>query len=92
MVQAENVEETSKHCVLGRYTVCSTERIEVLSDAIERNHPLRHPPRSLYPEGYHDGNWRNHLRERIYASPRPPPKIFLRQLDAGIGFRSCWRW
>ena len=27
MVQAENVEETSKHCVLGRHQTCSKERI-----------------------------------------------------------------
>ena len=41
MVQAENVEETSKHFVLGRYQTCSKERIKVLSNTIERNHPLR---------------------------------------------------
>ena len=35
MVQAENVEETSKHCVLGRYQTCSKERIEVQSNTIE---------------------------------------------------------
>ena len=39
-VQAENVEETSKHGVLGRHQTCSQERIEVLSDTIERHHPL----------------------------------------------------
>ena len=44
---------------------CAKERIYVLSDAIERNHPLRHTPSLLYPEGYHDGNWRNHVRESI---------------------------
>ena len=42
MVQAENLEKTSRHGVLGRYTTCSTERIEVLSNTIERNHPSRH--------------------------------------------------
>ena len=30
--------------------------IQVLSDAIERNHPLRHTPSSLYPESCCDGN------------------------------------
>ena len=43
----------------------SKERIQVLSNTIERNHPLRHTPRLLYPEGYHDGNWRNHIRESM---------------------------
>ena len=64
MVQAENVEETPKHGLLGRHKTCSTERIEVLSNKIERNHPLRHTPSLLYPESYYDGNWRNHVRER----------------------------
>ena len=44
MVQAENVEKTPRHGVLGWYTACSTERIEFLSNKIERNHPLRHTP------------------------------------------------
>ena len=38
--------------VLGRYTACSTERIEVLSNKIERNHLSRHTPSLLYPEGF----------------------------------------
>ena len=30
--------------------------------------------------------------EKVYASPRPPPKIsFKDKLDERIGFRSCWR-
>ena len=53
-------QETSKHSVLGRYQNCSKERIQVLSNAIERRHPLRHTPSSLYPESYHGGNWRSH--------------------------------
>ena len=68
------MEETSKHSVLGRHQSCSEERIEVLSDTIERYHSLRHSPSSLYPEGYHDGIWRNHIRESICVT-RPPPKI-----------------
>ena len=35
---------------------CSKERIEVLSDTIERNHPLRYAPSLLYPESCSDGN------------------------------------
>ena len=63
MVPSEKVEETSKHGVLGRHQTCSKERIEVLANTIERNHPLQHAPSLLYPEGYHDGNWTNHIRE-----------------------------
>ena len=62
-VHADSVEETSKHGVLGRHQTCSKERIKVLSDAIERHHPLQYTPSLLYPEAYSDGNWRNHLRK-----------------------------
>ena len=34
------------------------------------NHPLRHTPSLLYPEGYHDGNWRNHLHTIDLEAPR----------------------
>ena len=43
----KKVEETSKHGVLGRHKTCSKEKIEVLSNTIERNHPLRHTPSLL---------------------------------------------
>ena len=36
--------------VLGRKTACSTTRTEVLSNKIERSHPLRHTPSLLYLE------------------------------------------
>ena len=41
-IHAQSMEETSKSGVLGRYQTCSKERIKVLSDAIERHHPLQH--------------------------------------------------
>ena len=31
----------------------------------ERHHPLQYSPSLLYPEGYSDGNWRNHIRKSI---------------------------
>ena len=30
------------------------------------------------------------IYEKVYASPRPPPKIFHQRQDEEIGFRSCW--
>ena len=54
-----------KHGVFGRYQTCSKERIEVLSDAIERHHSLQKTPSALYPESCSDGNWRNHIRKSI---------------------------
>ena len=64
-VHAYSMEETSKHGVLGRYNTCSKEKIIVLSNAIERNHPLRHVPSLLYPEGDYDGIWRNLIQESV---------------------------
>ena len=61
--------KTSKHGVLDRYQTCSKESIKVLSDAIERHHRLQYTPSLLYPEGYQDGNWRNHIRESICVTP-----------------------
>ena len=34
--------------VLGRFSACSTERIEGLLNRIERSHPLRYTPSLLY--------------------------------------------
>ena len=56
------MEETSKHGVLGRHQSFSEERIEVLSDTIERHHSLWNTPSLLYPESCSDGNWRSHCR------------------------------
>ena len=77
MIQTENVEETSKQGVLGRHQTCSKERNSVLSNTIERNHPLRHTPSLLYPEAVvmKTGEM---IFEKVFASPRHPPKISLK--------------
>ena len=49
-VHADSVEETSKHCVLGRHQSCSKERIKVLSDSIERHHSSWNTSSLLYSE------------------------------------------
>ena len=85
MVQAENVEKTPGYGVLGRYTACSTERIEVLSNKIERNHPLRHTPSLLYPEICCDGIWRNYIRESFYVTLASSNDFLQRLLDERIG-------
>ena len=69
------MEETSEYGVLGRQQLCSEERIEVLSDTIERCHSSRNTPSLLYSESCSDGNWREIIYEKVYASPRTPPKI-----------------
>ena len=71
------MEETSKYGVLGRHQPCSEERIEVLSNTIERDHSSRNTPSLLYPESCLDGNWKSQIRERKCVT-RPPPKISLK--------------
>ena len=44
----QKVEEASKHGVLGRHQTCSTKKIQVQSNEIKRNHPLRHTPKLLF--------------------------------------------
>ena len=85
MLQAK-VESSPGYGVLGRYTACSTERIEVLSNKIERSHSLRHTPSSLYPEGYHDGNWRNHIPESVCVTSTTTDDSLQRKLDVRFGF------
>ena len=56
------MEGTSEYDVLGRHQSCSEERIEVLSNTIERYHSSRNTPSSLYPESC---NRKSHIREGI---------------------------
>ena len=57
------MEETSERSLLGRHQPCSEERIEVLSNTIERYHSSRNTPSLLYSESCSDGDWRSHVRE-----------------------------
>ena len=45
-----NEPRTSQHGILGRHQSCSEERIEVLSNTIERYHSSRNTPSLLYSE------------------------------------------
>ena len=47
------------------YWVDINERIEVLSDTIERHHSVQYTRSSLYPASCSDVNWRNHIRKSI---------------------------
>ena len=51
IVPAQCMEETSRRSVLGRHQSCYKERIEVLSDSIERYHSSWNPSSLLYSEG-----------------------------------------
>ena len=61
----KSMEETSEHGMLGRHQSCAEERIEVLSNTIERYHSSRNTPSLLCSESCSDGNWRSHIRESI---------------------------
>ena len=78
--------------VLGRHTASSTERIEVLSNKIERNHSSRNTLPAyciLKVVVMKSGEVKN---EKVYASPRPPPKISYKDyLDVWFGFWFRWK-
>ena len=88
-IPAQSMEETSEHGILGRHQSCSKERIEVLSDTIERHHSSWNTPSLLYPESCSDGNWRSHVRERICVTSSSSKDFLETWLDERIGFRSC---
>ena len=67
---------------------CSEERIEVLSDTIERHHSSRNTPSLLYPESCSEGKWRSHIRESICVTTTSSKDFLETWLDE-IGFRSC---
>ena len=67
------MEETSKYGVLSRHQPCSEERIEVLSNTIERYHSSRNTPSLFFLEGWMETG--EVVYEKVYASPRSPPKI-----------------
>ena len=47
---AQCMEKTSRRGVLGRHRSCDSERIEILSDSIECNHPSSNTSSLLYPK------------------------------------------
>ena len=84
-------EKTPGYSVFGRHTACSTKRIEVLSNKIERNHLLRYTPSLLYLESSCDEFWRNHIPESTSVTSTTTEDFLQRQLDEWIGFRSRWK-
>ena len=52
-------------CRPSRHQPCSEERIDVLSNTIERYHSSRNTPSLLYPESCSDRHWRSHFREGL---------------------------
>ena len=74
MVQAEDVEETSKHGVMGWHQTCSKQGFkfyQTRSTAIILYDTL---PAYCVPKAIMMGTGEI-IYEKVYASPRPPPKI-----------------
>ena len=71
------MEEASEYSGLGRHQSCSEERIEVLSNTIERYHSSRNTSSLLYPESVRMETGEI-IFEKVHASPRPLPKISLK--------------
>ena len=70
----EKWKKTSGHGVLGRCTAFSTNRIEVLSNTIERNHPLRHVPAHCISEVVVTQSGEITF-EKVFVLPQHPPTI-----------------
>ena len=73
------MEETSEHGILGRHQSCFEERIEVLSNTIERYHSSRNKTLPAYciPKVVRMET-QEVIYEKVYASRPPPPKISLK--------------
>ena len=71
------MEETSRRGKLGRHQSCDSERIDILSDSIECNQPSRNTSSFLYSENVRMKTGEV-FYEKVYMSPRPPPKISLK--------------
>ena len=71
------MEETSGRSILGRHQSCFGEKFEVLSDSIERIILHDTLPAYCVPKVVRMETGEV-IYERVYMSPRPPPKISLK--------------
>ena len=60
------MEETSRRGILGRHRSCDLERIDILSDPIDCNHPSRNTSSLLYSVSCKTEDWRS-LRRKKYT-------------------------
>ena len=74
MVQAQKVERTSRHGVLGRYTACSTKRLKFYQTRWNAVVLCGTLPAYCIPKVVRMETGEV-LYEKVYASPRPPPTI-----------------
>ena len=77
--------------VYGSMYSLLNEKVGVLSNTIERNHPLRFTRSLLYPESCCDGIRRSYIRESNRVTPTTIDDFHHNNLDDRIGFRSRWK-
>ena len=70
-------------CIWVDIKFAQRKGFKVQSDAIERHHPLQ------YPESCSDGNWRNHIRKRVWINSTTSEDFLEKWKNEGIGYRSC---
>ena len=86
-IHAQSMEKTSGRSFLGRHQSCFEERIEVLSDEIERNHSSWNISSSLYSESCQDGNWSSHICKSIHVTSDSTEDPL--ETEKRFGFRTC---
>ena len=89
MVHAKSMEETSKRGVLGRHQTCSKERIQGLSNTIERHPFFTINSQLVVSRKLFGWKLRNHMRKSIWITSIASEDFFETWKDEGIGFRSC---
>ena len=87
-VQAENVEKTSNTVYWVDIKIAQKKEFKFYQT---RSNAIIFYASFLYPENYHDGNWRNHMRKNICVPFVLHRNFLQKQVDAKIGFSSCWR-
>ena len=73
-------------CIWVDIKFAQRKGFKVQSNTIERHHPLQ------YPESCSDGNWRNHVRKRVWINSTTSEDFLEKWKNEGIGFKSCWTW
>ena len=78
---AQCMEETS--------IFCDSERIDILSDSIECNHPSRNTSSLLCSKSCWMENWRSFIRKTIHVTSTSANGLITSRMNKGIGFESC---
>ena len=73
---------------LGRHQSCDSERIDILSDSIECNHPSRNTSSFLYSKSCLTEDWRSLIRKSIHVTSTSTKDLTTTRLDKRNWFES----